>query len=388
MFSNKCTCAYLISCRHEIVEFWKENLKDYCQIIQFPDVGLFTSSRKLSVQNRNAVAIIDALSIASADEMQIFLEGKIISFKNCFFIESSRAKPEVVRCFENSKASLIPFPCSFQLFKNQLWLETSLQLIKNETTNKEQKSLPISLQRFAGTSFTVKSLRNNFYTYGKTNLPLIIQGETGTGKTLAAELIHSISSRNCKKYRRINMPSIQSELAESELFGSVSGAFTGATDRKGIFQEVDGGTVLLDEISEIPMSFQAKLLKFLDSGCFCRVGSSKECHVDVRVISATNVNLEERIQQGLFRKDLYERLKGKVISIPPLNSRKEDIDALVTNYLLEHGYSSITFSEEALQALKERDWSGNVRELEYCLELTCSNAEGKVIMPEDLIFSS
>lgn len=388
MFSNKCTCAYLISCRHEIINFWKENLKDYCKVELFPDAGLFISSRKRNEQNRNAVAIIDALTIGTADEMSDFLSGNVISFKNVFFVESSRASPEVVRCLENSKANVIPFPCSLQLFKNQLWLETSLQLIKNKTSDKEQNPLPATLQRFAGTSFTVKSLRNHFYTYGKTDLPLIIQGETGTGKTLAAELIHSISSRNCKKYRRINMPSIQSELAESELFGSVSGAFTGAMDRKGIFQELDGGTVLLDEISEIPMSFQAKLLKFLDSGCFCRVGSSKESHVDVRVICATNANLEERIQQGLFRKDLYERLKGKIISIPPLNSRKEDIDALVSNYLLEHGYSFYSFTENALSALKERDWSGNVRELEYCLELTCSNARSKVIGPEDLVFSS
>ncbi len=387
MVSVSLSQVSLISKRMEVVAFFEKLLGNKCPAKVYPNVNLFIESVLQDEQNRNSVAIVDILAIASSDEIDFFIDEKYISLQKVFFIESIQSDFKIFHEFENLKLNIIPFPCDYIVAMNQL-----KQFVFSDSGKSEKvaENLPSTLRRFAGTSFSTKSLRNNFYTFGKTDLPLIIEGESGTGKTLAAELIHSISLRKSKRFRRINMPCIQPEIAEAELFGSVSGAFTGAKDKKGILQELDGGTVLFDEVSEIPLPVQAKLLKFLDSGCFCRVGSTKETYSDVRIISATNVNLEERVRCGLFRRDFYERLKGKVISIPSLNSRKEDIDALVKNFLLENGFDSIVFTKEAIDVLKEKNWTGNVRELEYCLALTCSvrGENKKVIGPEDLIFAS
>lgn len=384
--------VFLVAKRPEVVLFWKKAFLNFCTLTVLSDLGLFIRGQKQNEQTGNAVAIIDSLVIASADEMKFFIGENHISLQKVFIIESSKANLKIINWCENHNFDFIPFPCVPDFVKDfllDLSSEKSDFILKNsEDSENDFSVLPKTLRRFAGTSFSAKKLRKNFYAFGKTDIPLIIEGESGTGKTLAAELIHSISKRSCKQYRRINMPCIQAEIAESELFGSVSGAFTGATNKKGILQELDGGTVLFDEVSEIPLLVQAKLLKFLDSGCFCRVGSTKETHSDVRVISATNVNLEERVRQGLFRRDLYERLKGKIISIPPLNSRKEDIDALVENFLAEHNYKSVTFSKDAINVLKSRNWTGNVRELEHCLLLTCSVNNKQLIGPDDLIFAS
>lgn len=387
MVSVSLSQVSLISKRMEVVAFFEKLLGNKCPAKVYPNLNLFIESVLQDGKNRNSVAIVDILAIASSDEIDFFIDEKYISLQKVFFIESIQSDFKIFHEFENLKLNIIPFPCDYIVAMNQL-----KQFVFSDSGNpaKVAENLPSTLRRFAGTSFSTKSLRDNFYTFGKTDLPLIIEGESGTGKTLAAELIHSISLRKSKRFRRINMPCIQPEIAEAELFGSVSGAFTGAKDKKGILQELDGGTVLFDEVSEIPLPVQAKLLKFLDSGCFCRVGSTKETYSDVRIISATNVNLEERVRRGLFRRDFYERLKGKVISIPSLNSRKEDIDALVKNFLLENGFDSIVFTKEAIDVLKEKNWTDNVRELEYCLALTCSvrGENKKVIGPEDLIFAS
>ncbi len=386
LFSNKCTRVYLITLRRDVIGFWRKSLQDYCSVCVYPELGLFLCSLGQREQYRNALVIIDSCSVINADEEDFFRLGKVFSFNKVFIIEPSLLKNDVLCGFEFKKANLIPFPCDFASIKSQIKLNAALDLVKTEPS--EKQDVPAPLKRFAGNSFVVESLRSSFFTFGKTDLPILLQGETGTGKTFAAELIHSISGRSGKKFRRINMPCIQEEIVESEFFGTVPGAFTGAVNKKGILEDVNGGTILFDEISEIPLRFQAKLLKFLDSGSFNRVGSNQENHADVRIISATNVNLEEMVEKKLFRKDLYERLKGKVISLPSLNSHKEDIESLVQDYLLENGYSNITFTPEAISALQQRDWSGNVRELHYCLELTCSVTDKKVIGPEDLIFAS
>lgn len=386
MFATCCNRVYVISYKREIVNFWRKSLKNCCSVVVFPDLGLFTCSLKQEEQKVTALVIIDPDSVAGADEVDFIFLRKISSFKKVFYIESSGISEKVLNGLKILGASLIPFPCNVESIKNQI--SSGSSLLCEESPLYESQELPVTLKRFAGNSSVVRILRKNFFAYGKTNLPLILQGESGTGKTFAAELIHSISGRKGGKFRRINMPCIQDEIVESEFFGTVPGAFTGAVNKKGILEEANGGTVLFDEISEIPLRFQAKLLKFLDSGCFNRVGSSQECHADVRVICATNANLEEMIEQKMFRRDLYERLKGKVITLPALNSHKEDIGVLVENFLLEKGYTSVTFTREAIKMLEEHDWVGNVRELQYCVELTCSVTSKKIIGPEDLVFAS
>lgn len=377
----------MISKRAELVVFFEKIINRKCPLKVYSSAGLFIECIQQSEQNQVSLAIIDFSSFSSSSEIDFFISEKYISLQKVFFIESAQSNFKFLCNFGNLKLKVLPFPCDSDVVLNHL---KEFFLSSNSVAaERNSEVLPPTLRRFAGSSFSAKSLRSNFYAFGKTDLPLILEGESGTGKTLAAELIHSISMRKGKCFRRINMPCIQPEIAEAELFGSVSGAFTGAKDKKGILQELDGGTVLFDEVSEIPLPVQAKLLKFLDSGCFCRVGSTKETYSDVRIISATNVNLEDLIKRGLFRRDFYERLKGKILSIPPLNSRKEDIDAIVSNFLLENGFESIVFTKEAIDALKEKQWTGNVRELEYCLALTCSvrGEHKKIIGPDDLIFA-
>lgn len=377
----------MVSKRAELVVFFEKIINRKCPLKVYSSAGLFIECIQQSEQNQVSLAIVDFSSFSSSSEIDFFISEKYISLQKVFFIESAQSNFKFLCNFGNLKLKVLPFPCDSDVVLNHL---KEFFLSSNSVAaERNSEVLPPTLRRFAGSSFSAKSLRSNFYAFGKTDLPLILEGESGTGKTLAAELIHSISMRKGKCFRRINMPCIQPEIAEAELFGSVSGAFTGAKDKKGILQELDGGTVLFDEVSEIPLPVQAKLLKFLDSGCFCRVGSTKETYSDVRIISATNVNLEDLIKRGLFRRDFYERLKGKILSIPPLSSRKEDIDAIVSNFLLENGFESIVFTKEAIDALKEKQWTGNVRELEYCLALTCSvrGEHKKIIGPDDLIFA-
>lgn len=378
---------YLISKRTEVIAFFEKLLNSSCLLKVYPNTSSFSRHFQQTGKVSHFPVIVDTLPAVRLDEINFFTSEKYISLQKVFFIDSVYSDLKFLVNSENISLNFIPFPCDGVVALNHLGGFPPVEKVFDAENVSEQ--IPPTLKRFAGNSFSTKSLRNNFYTYGKTDLPLIIEGESGTGKTLAAELIHSISMRKTKRFRRINMPCIQPEIAEAELFGSVSGAFTGAKDKQGILQDLDGGTVLFDEVSEIPLPVQAKLLKFLDSGCFCRVGSTKESYSDVRIISATNVNLEERVKNGLFRRDFYERLKGKIISIPSLNSRKEDIDALVLNFLAENGFDSIVFSKEAIDALKEKHWTGNVRELEYCLALTCSvrGESKKIIGPDDLIFA-
>jgi DNA-binding NtrC family response regulator len=202
---------------------------------------------------------------------------------------------------------------------------------------------------------------------------VLIVGESGTGKELIAEAIHEASPRAGKPFVRLNCAALAETLLESELFGHERGAFTGAVGRReGRFKQADGGTLLLDEVSEIPLSLQVKLLRFLQTREFERVGGNETLKVDVRMIAATNRDLEEQIKLGRFREDLYYRLNVVTLTIPPLRERASDIPKLATfflrKYAQENGKRIEGFDEGALDALLRYRWPGNVRELENAVE--------------------
>jgi len=205
-----------------------------------------------------------------------------------------------------------------------------------------------------------------------TNISVLIEGESGTGKELLARAIHNNSPRRNRPFRPINCAGLSETLLESELFGHVKGAFTGATaDRKGLFEVADKGTLLLDEIGDMAPSMQAKLLRVLEDGIVIPVGSHKPTVVDVRIISSTNHDLTELIEEKKFRQDLYFRIKGVNISVPALRDRAEDMPAL-TEYFIEEAAaeigSSVTGITEAAQtALTNYDWPGNIRQLRNCI---------------------
>ncbi|MDI6698644.1 MAG: sigma-54 dependent transcriptional regulator [Candidatus Saccharicenans sp.] len=217
----------------------------------------------------------------------------------------------------------------------------------------------------------------------------LITGETGTGKDLIARLIHFSSSRSAGPFMAVNLPSIPETLVESELFGAEKGAYTDARERKiGKFEAADGGTLFLDEIGDLSPAVQVKLLRFLQDREFYRLGSTKPLKADVRIIAATNRNLEKLVSEEKFRADLYYRLNVIRIDVPPLRERKEDIALLVDHFIREYSRREKKnirgISAEALDLLMKHDFPGNVRELENAVERAVIFAEGEIITRADL----
>lgn len=223
-----------------------------------------------------------------------------------------------------------------------------------------------------------------------TDLTVLITGESGVGKEVFSKIIHSLSKRKHNTFIAINCGAIPAGTINSELFGHEKGAFTGATsDRKGYFETVNGGTIFLDEIGEMPLDTQSFLLRILESGEFIRVGSSKVQKTDVRVIAATNVDLREKIKQGKFREDLYYRLNTVPIRIPSLKERKEDIFMLFRKFAgdFEEKYRSehLVLDDEARSLIKNYHWPGNIRELKNVAEQLSVLSTGKVITAPDIM---
>lgn len=224
------------------------------------------------------------------------------------------------------------------------------------------------------------------------DLTVLIQGETGTGKELVARAIHKSGRRREGPFIAVSLSALSKTLIESELFGHEKGAFTGADKRKiGYIEKADGGVLFLDEIGDLDLDVQIKLLRFLENKTFCRVGGTEEIKVDVQVVAATNKDLEEAIKSGKFRDDLYYRLKQMPIFLPPLKKRKEDIPVLANYFLTFYRKLGKTkcesISQEALDYLKNYHWPGNVRELRSCIEraLIYANYHNhKEILSEDL----
>jgi transcriptional regulator with GAF, ATPase, and Fis domain len=213
---------------------------------------------------------------------------------------------------------------------------------------------------------------------------VLVQGESGTGKELAARIIHDLSDRSRHKLVTVNCPAIPDHLLESELFGHTKGAFTGADqERKGLFKTADKGTILLDEIGDISLSVQTRLLRVLQEQEIRPVGSNRSQRVDVRILASTNQDLGARIQDGSFREDLYYRLNVLNIHLPPLRERKEDIPLLVHTFLhrvcQEMGIEQRSMSSEALSYLTSKEWPGNVRELMNFVRRTVVFSPGQTI---------
>jgi DNA-binding NtrC family response regulator len=222
-----------------------------------------------------------------------------------------------------------------------------------------------------------------------TSSTVLILGESGTGKELTARAIHQHSSRADKPFVAVNCSAIPVDLVESELFGHVRGAFTGATaTREGLFETADQGTVFLDEVGDLPPLAQVKLLRVLQEGEVKRVGSNDTRHVDVRVLAATNVDLKSKTASGAFREDLFYRLNVICIELPPLRKRRDDIPLLAYHFLRKYarraGRDVRKVSDEAMRVLRAHDWPGNVRELENAIEHAVVFCKDDTIMPNDL----
>lgn len=239
--------------------------------------------------------------------------------------------------------------------------------------------------QIVGESGKMKKVFDTIKKVAPTDITVLVEGETGTGKELVAKAIHTLSPRREHAFVPVNCAAIPKELIESELFGHEKGAFTGATNaREGKFQLAHGGTIFLDEIGDMSLDLQAKVLRILEDKELQRVGGSKSIPVDVRIIAATNKDLAEAVEKGTFREDLYYRLNVVAVKLPPLRDRKKDIMPLA-EYFVAGRVKKI--SSKARRLLESYDWPGNIRELRNCVDRAVVLGDGKVIQPEDLPYT-
>jgi two-component system, NtrC family, nitrogen regulation response regulator NtrX len=269
---------------------------------------------------------------------------------------------------------------AFDFIEKPLSLERIIVLVRNAIEQRrlqeENQLLHTELghrYRIVGDSVPMKALRQQIAVTGPTNGRVLIYGESGTGKELVARSLHAASLRNKAHFVEVNCAAIPEELIESELFGHVKGSFTGASEDKiGKFAKADGGTLFLDEVGDMSLRTQSKVLRVLEEQRFERVGSNQTLHVDVRVIAATNKNLEQEIARGAFRQDLFYRLNVIPFFVPPLRDRKEDIPVLARYFLAEfsseYGKKTRELTDGAMEILLRYPWPGNVRELRNLVE--------------------
>ncbi|MCL5974434.1 MAG: sigma-54 dependent transcriptional regulator [Gammaproteobacteria bacterium] len=265
-------------------------------------------------------------------------------------------------------------------------VEAALKLSPNRPHKNDRRSR----DRLLGETELMRELRGKVAKLARSQAPVYISGESGTGKELVARLIHDLGARSDKAFVPVNCGAIPNELVESEFFGHKKGAFTGAVaDKQGLFQHADGGTLFLDEVADLPLMMQVKLLRAIQEKAIRPVGGHEEINVDVRILSATHKNLAECVDKGTFRQDLFYRLNVIELQVPPLRERKADIQLLAEHILQNLAgktHSVVTkLTPEAITALQQYPFPGNVRELENTLERALTWAEGTRITSADLM---
>jgi two-component system, NtrC family, nitrogen regulation response regulator NtrX len=285
---------------------------------------------------------------------------------------------------------------AFDFLEKPLDTDRLLVTVRNALTqaelvgeNSRLRAATESRYAMVGDSAPLKTVRALIEKVGPTSARVLITGENGTGKELVARALHEASPRRDRPFVEVNCAAIPSELIESELFGHMKGSFTGAfADRAGKFEQADGGTLFLDEVGDMSLSAQSKLLRVLQEGVVTRIGGSKSIQVDVRVLAATNKDLEAEIAEGRFREDLLYRLNVVPIEVPPLRERIEDIPALVNHFAEQlaagAGVPGRKFADDAIRRLQTRTWPGNIRELRNAVERGLILASGKVVGASDI----
>jgi two-component system nitrogen regulation response regulator NtrX len=287
---------------------------------------------------------------------------------------------------------------AFDFVEKPLSLEKTVLVVRNalrqrhlEAENQALRARVETQHTMVGDSYTIQQLREQVAMAAPTNGRVLIFGENGTGKELVARTIHAMSRRRSGPFVEVNCAAIPEELIESELFGHVRGAFTGAVaDRRGKFELAHGGTIFLDEIGDMSLKTQAKVLRVLQEQVLTAVGGSRDTRVDARVLAATNKDLTQEIRAGRFREDLYFRLAVVPIFVPPLRDRQEDIPLLAEHFMVmlarEYGRRPKVFERDALTALQQYAWPGNVRELRNLVERLMIMVPGERITSRDLAF--
>ncbi len=335
--------------------------------------------------------IITDLFLPGVNGIDILKQVKEDSpYTNVILITGHASAETAVEAMKEGAFDYITKPFNFEKLK--ILVDKALEksaLVAENLYLRQQLRGKYKFANIIGNSLPMQQVFSRMEKIAGTDSTILILGESGTGKELVAKAIHFNGSRREKPFIAINCGAIPAELLESELFGHVRGSFTGAiADKPGKFEIANHGTIFLDEIGTMPMHLQMKLLRVLQEQEVERVGASRKIKLNVRVISATNSNLEEEVKQGRFREDLYYRLNVIPITLPPLRERREDIALLALHFLQkicrEMNRPLMSISPAAMHALEAYDWPGNVREMENVIERTVALGEGEIIEPQDL----
>ncbi len=363
-------------------------LEDEGYIVETAADGLAALNK---IQSQNFDLVITDIKMPQMDGMELLEKGTRVSPDTFFIIITAYASVNsAIAALRAGAYDYLIKPLEFDdlLIRIRRLLDYRKLALENRTLRQRISSAE-GYRNLIGKSSAMKKVFKIISQVAPTNSNVLIVGKSGTGKELVARAIHANSKRKDKIFLPINCGAISPNLIESELFGHKKGAFTGATeDKQGLFKVADKGTLFLDEIGDLPLEMQVKLLRAIEEKQFLPVGATVPVKTDVRIIAATNKDLEEKIKKGEFRDDLYYRLNVVEIKLPPLNKRKEDIPLLVNHfiekYCNEMGKKILTLDNEAMRALLNYDWKGGVRELENVIERAVIFASGDVITLEDL----
>ncbi len=378
--------------------FFGEMMRFHLQLNPDYDVHLFTTSKEC-LSNLYLNPAIVCLDFGLPDIQGDELLKKILEYdpKLPIIIISGQEDIEVAINFLKSGAK--DYIIKNEHTKEMLW-NSIIKIKENLTLKNEVEDLKEKLeQKFSfektiiGQSDAIKEVFSKINKAIKTNINVLITGETGTGKEVVSNAIHYNSDRKNKPFIAINMAAIPKELMESEFFGYEKGAFTGANNRSiGKFEQANGGTIFLDEIAELDLNLQSKLLRVLQEREVTRIGGDQKIKFDARLIIATHKNLLEEVKNGNFREDLYYRIVGLPIELPPLRERDQDILVLSKHFIelftKENKMKPMFLSPKAKDKLMKHPFHGNVRELKSVIDLACVMAEDKEIQPEDITFNS
>ncbi|MBD5406381.1 MAG: sigma 54-interacting transcriptional regulator [Treponema sp.] len=372
--------AYLLTFREDVSHFCYNALKYNFDVRILPrqDQTIFDFNEK-DFFNVSSL-IIDISFFKSVGDVHRYFKRNEYEDCNVIAVLADGGNAAVIKEIKKQQIDVIKIPCEHVFFRNKI------KCLSEKQDQYEANEMHISsrLDNFWGKSDRIAKIKRKLMDIAFDDSSILFEGESGTGKTLLAKTLYEISGRSMKKFVRVNSSVLKDEIAASELYGSTSGAYTGAVSKPGFFASADGGIIFFDEINNMKMSVQEDILMVLDSGRYYKVGSVVEQKTDVRVFSATNMDINDSLNKGLFRRDLFSRISDNVIKIPPLRERPEDIIEIMRKLFEKRDVHDVNLSEDAITFIMNFSWPANVRDLIRCTDFMIRKFRGKTVYADDI----